>query len=53
MSQDFIRSHEDIEEVLEHYLKDCNTLLEKSNYLVVSIQNAEDLVRDSYVMFFL
>lgn len=45
MSQDFLRSHEEIEEVIEYYLKDCNALLEKTNYLVVTIQNAEDLVR--------
>ena len=52
-SEDFLRSHEEIEEVLEYYLKDCNALLEKSNYLVVTIQNAEDLVRKNYVEYFI
>jgi hypothetical protein len=44
-----LQSHEDIEELLESHLMDCNTLGEKIVYLLVTIQNAEDLVRESSI----
>lgn len=38
-------THEEIEELLESHLMDCNSLGEKISYLLVTIQNSEDLVR--------
>jgi hypothetical protein len=44
LSQKILGSHEEIEELLESHLMDCNSLSEKLAYLMVTMQNAEDLV---------
>lgn len=36
--------HEEVEELLESHLMDCNSLGEQLAYLMVTMQNAEDLV---------
>ena len=49
LSQKILGSHEEIEELLESHLMDCNSLSEKLAYLMVTMQNAEDLVSSSVV----
>ena len=45
LRREILSSHEEIEELLESHLMDCNSLAEKLAYLMVTMQNAEDLVR--------
>ena len=52
ISPEFLQSHEEIEELLESHLMDCNSLAEKIVYLLVTIQNAEDLVRFEILLIF-
>jgi hypothetical protein len=44
LSREILSAHEEIEELLEAYLMDCNALSSKLAYLLVTMQNAEDLV---------
>ena len=44
LNKDILKTHEDIEELLESHLMDCNSQGEKLAYLMVTMQNAEDLV---------
>ena len=44
MNKEILKSHEEIEELLESHLMDCNSQGEKLAYLMVTMQNAEDLV---------
>jgi Mg2+ and Co2+ transporter CorA len=44
LSKDILSAHEEIEELLESHLMDCNSLGEKLAYLMVTMQNAEDLM---------
>lgn len=48
MSDDLLSAHEEIEELLESYLVDCNSLHEALTYLLVTLQNAEDLVSSRF-----
>ena len=45
LSGDILQAHEDIEELVESHLIDCNSLVQEMTYLLVTITNAEDLVR--------
>ena len=44
LSQDILKQHEEIEELLESHLLDCNSLNDDLTYLMVTIENSEDLV---------
>jgi hypothetical protein len=44
LSQKILGVHEEVEELLESHLMDCNSLGEQLAYLMVTMQNAEDLV---------
>ena len=46
MSREILNAHEEIEELLEAYLMDCNALEGKLAFLLVTMQNAEDLVSE-------
>ena len=47
LSQDILKQHEEIEELLESHLLDCNSLNDDLTYLMVTIENSEDLVSQS------
>eukprot|EP01035_Chromulina_nebulosa_P022382 gene22382-28978_t len=44
LANEFLNSHEDIEELLESYLMDYNLLESKIESLIVQIQSAEELI---------
>jgi hypothetical protein len=44
LSEEILRTHEEMEELLESHLIDCNSLSQKLLYLLNTLQNAEDSV---------
>jgi hypothetical protein len=44
LSEDILRTHEEMEELLESHLIDCNSLSQRLLYLLNTLQNAEDSV---------
>jgi magnesium transporter len=45
LSEEILRTHEEMEELLESHLIDCNSLSQKLLYLLNTLQNAEDSMK--------